>query len=62
MAVNRIAIVDLVVDSVVVGTQNHALVPAFGDILVDTLENLPNQKPNSSVARRTSITTGGLSR
>ena len=62
MAVNRVTIVDFVVDSVVVGTQNHAPVPAFGDVLVDTLEILSNQKSNSSVGATDEVTTGGLSR
>ena len=50
MAVNPVVVLDIVVDSVVIGTQNHALVTVLCDVFVDVLQVLSNQKPNSSVA------------
>lgn len=37
MAVNPVLLLDFVVDSVVVGTQNYALVAVLGDVFADVL-------------------------
>jgi len=49
MSVNSVVLVDIVVDRVVVGTQNHRLVAFLGYLFVYILKILPNQKLHSSV-------------
>jgi hypothetical protein len=50
MAVHSLLILDVVVSAAVVGTQDDASIAVLGDVLVDVLEILTHQKPNSSVA------------
>ena len=49
MSVNTVVLVDIIVDRVVVGTENHRLIASIGHLFVDVLEILSNQKFNSSV-------------
>ncbi len=49
MSVIAIVLVDIIVDRVVVGTQNHCLVTFLGDLFVYVLEILSHQKLHSSV-------------
>ena len=49
MSVNAVVLVDIIVDRVIVGTQNHHLVTFLGDLLVYVLKILSNQKFHSSV-------------
>jgi len=49
MSVNAVVLVNVVVDRVVVSTQNHRFVPFLGGLFVYVLEMLSNQKLHSSV-------------
>ncbi len=51
MRVNTVVLVDIVVDCVVIGTQNHRFVAFLCYFFVYVLEILSNQKFHSSVAR-----------
>ena len=49
MAVHPLQVLDIVVDTVSVGTENHTSVTVFRDLFISVLEILTDQKPNSSV-------------
>jgi len=49
MAVHPLLILDVVVNTVVVSTEDDASIAVLGDVLVSVLEIFPNEKPNSSV-------------
>lgn len=49
MAVHPLLVLDIVVDRVIVGTENDASVAVLSDVLVGVLEIFTNEKPHSSV-------------
>ena len=49
MAVHPLLVLDVVVDRIVVGTEDHASVAVLGDILVSVLQIVTDEKPNLSI-------------
>ena len=49
MAVHPLLLLNLVVDCVIIGTEDDASVTVFSDVFVGVLEILADEKPNSSV-------------
>ena len=49
MAVHPLQILDILVDAVSVGTENHTSVAVFCNVFVSVLEVLADLEPNSSV-------------
>jgi hypothetical protein len=49
MAVHPLQFLNIVVDIVSIGTENHASVTVFCDIFISVLKILTDQKPNLSV-------------
>ena len=61
MSVNAVVLVDVILDRVVVGAENHRLVAFLGNLFVYVLEILSTRNSTRPSERRTSVTTGGLS-
>jgi len=51
MAVHPLLVLDVVVNRVIIGAENDTSVAVLGDVFVDVLEVLTNEKSNSSVKR-----------